>query len=83
MAKYSINLLQADLLPARALWTLNRVVTLWIVALVVMLGLIFIAQLQVNNLEVEFEAINSQNISQTSQLKKSSRHSITDKVKYN
>lgn len=69
MAKYSINLLQADLLPAKALWTLNRVVTLWIITLVVMLGLIFITQWQVNNLAAEFKVINAQNISQTSQLK--------------
>ena len=69
MAKYSINLLQADLLPAKALWTLNRVVTLWIITLVIMLGLIFITQWQVNNLAAEFKVINAQNISQTSQLK--------------
>ncbi|ASP47416.1 PilN domain-containing protein [Cognaticolwellia beringensis] len=68
MAKYSINLLQADLLPKKALWTLNRVVTLWVVTLVVMLGLIFITQWQVSNLEADFEVIKSQNISQTSQL---------------
>ncbi|ARD43953.1 PilN domain-containing protein [Colwellia sp. PAMC 21821] len=68
MAKYSINLLQADLLPAKALWTLNRVVTLWIITLVVMLVLIFITQWQVNNLAAEFKVINAQNISQTSQL---------------
>jgi len=47
MAKYSINLLQADLLPVKALWTLNRVVSLWGVALVTMLALIIISQLQV------------------------------------
>jgi len=40
MAKYSINLLQADLLPAKALWTLNRVIAVWLAALVVMLALI-------------------------------------------
>jgi len=68
VAKYSINLLQADLLPAKALWTLNRVVTLWIITLVVMLVLIFITQWQVNNLAAEFKVINAQNISQTSQL---------------
>ncbi|MFT5636389.1 MAG: Tfp pilus assembly protein PilN [Cognaticolwellia sp.] len=70
MAKHSINLLQADLLPAQALWTLNRVVALWVTALVVMLALIFIVQLQVNNLNAEFATINSLNSAQASQLAK-------------
>ncbi|MBA6389755.1 PilN domain-containing protein [Colwellia sp. BRX10-3] len=70
MAKHSINLLQADLLPAQALWTLNRVVTLWVTALVVMLALIFIVQLQVNNLNAEFATINSLNNAQVSKLAK-------------
>ncbi|MFT5812805.1 MAG: hypothetical protein ACI9VT_000542 [Psychroserpens sp.] len=70
MAKHSINLLQADLLPAQALWTLNRVVALWITALVVILALIFIVQRQVNNLNAEFATINSLNSAQASQLAK-------------
>tara|TARA_R110000744_G_scaffold343199_1_gene448413 strand:- start:378 stop:974 length:597 start_codon:yes stop_codon:yes gene_type:complete len=58
MAKHSINLLQANLLPAKALWTLNRVVGLWLVTLVVMLGLIVIAQMQLTSVEAEFETVN-------------------------
>jgi len=69
MAKHSINLLQADLLPAKALWSLNRVAALWIATLVVMLGIIFIVQLQANNVKAEFKAINSLNTIQKSQLK--------------
>jgi hypothetical protein len=69
MAKYSINLLQADLLPPKVLWTLNRVVSLWLVALTVMLILIFFVQLQVNSLNVEFQTVNSVNTNQTVQLK--------------
>lgn len=68
MAKHSINLLQADLLPEKALWTLNRVVALWAVTLVVMLALIFIVELQVNSVNAEFQKLNSQNSKQKLQL---------------
>jgi hypothetical protein len=69
MAKHSINLLQADLLPTKALWTLNRVVSVWGITLVVMLGIIFIVQMRVNNVKAEFESINSINAAQTTKLK--------------
>ncbi len=69
MAKYSINLLQADLLPPKVLWTLNRVATLWAVTLVVMLSLIFIVEMQLSNLEREFASVNAVNKNQKSQLK--------------
>ena len=68
MAKYSINLLQADLLPAKALWTLNRVIALWLIALVVMLALIFISQLELSRLNAVFQAENALNDSQSLQL---------------
>jgi len=68
MAKYSINLLQADLLPAKALWTLNRVIAVWLAALVVMLALIFIAQMQLSRLNAVFQAESALNSSQTVQL---------------
>lgn len=69
MAKYSINLLQADLLPAKVFWTLNRVVGLWGFTLFTMLALIVISQMQVDNLTREFDTINALNNSQKSQLK--------------
>ena len=69
MAKHSINLLQADLLPIKALWTLTRVVTLWGIALVIMLGLIFITQWQVNSVKAEFDTVNAINTAQTTELK--------------
>lgn len=68
MAKHSINLLQADLQAAKALWTLNRVVTLWGTTLVVMLGLVFIVQLQVSNLTTEYATAKSFNSQQKRQL---------------
>jgi hypothetical protein len=69
VAKHSINLLQADLQTVTALWTLNRVVALWGTTLVVMLGLIFIVQLQVSNLTTKFATIKSVNSQQKLQLK--------------
>ncbi len=68
MAKHSINLLQLDLLPAKALWTLNRVVGLWLVTLVVMVALIFIAQFQLSRLTAEFASENSISSNQKAQL---------------
>ena len=68
MAKYSINLLQADLQTVKALWTLKRVVALWGATLVVMLGLIFIVQLQVSHLTTEFSTAKSFNSQQKLQL---------------
>jgi Tfp pilus assembly protein PilN len=68
MAKLSINLLQADLLPEKALWTLNRVVGLWSTTLLAMFGFIFITQLQLANLETEFETVNLLNSNQKLQL---------------
>ena len=68
MAKHSINLLQADLLPEKVLWTLKRVVSLWLVVLAVMLLVIFFVQLQVSSLNVEFQALNSVNTKQQMQL---------------
>ena len=69
MAKHSINLLQADLLPTKALWSLNRVVTLWGVTLALMLSIIFIVQLQANNVKAEFDKVTSQNTTQAEMLK--------------
>ncbi|MGB2742181.1 MAG: PilN domain-containing protein [Cognaticolwellia sp.] len=68
MAKHSINLFQADLLSAKALWTLNRVVGLWAAVLVVMLVLIGIAQLQLSNLSAELQQENLLNSTQKLQL---------------
>ena len=69
MAKHSINLLQADLLPTKALWSLNRVVVLWGITLTVMLSLIFIVQWQAKEITTEFDTVNSLNTTQTETLK--------------
>lgn len=69
MAKYSINLLQADLLPPKVLWTLNRVGILWLVVLVMMLLLMLVTQWKINSLNVEFQTLNSVNTKQKVRLK--------------
>ena len=68
MAKHSINLLQADLLPAKALWTLNRVAGLWLLTLLLMLGLIVVAQMQLSSVEAELESVKLLNNNQKLQL---------------
>jgi len=68
VAKHSINLLQAELQTVKVLWTLKRVVALWGITLVVMLGLIFIVELQVSNLSTEFATAKSINSQQKLQL---------------
>ena len=68
MAKHSINLLQADLLPPKVLWSLNRVVSLWAVTLIVMIGLVFAAKFYLSNLETEFKTVNLVSSNQKLQL---------------
>ncbi|WP_085284421.1 hypothetical protein [Colwellia chukchiensis] len=68
MAKYSINLLQPDLLPAKALWTLNRVVGLWGAVLALMLVLILWVQWQVTTASTELQVAQSLNSRQQLQL---------------
>jgi len=60
--------LQAELQAVKVLWTLKRVVALWGTTLVVMLGLIFIVELQVSNLSTEFATAKSINSQQKLQL---------------
>jgi hypothetical protein len=69
MAKHSINLLQIGLLPAKALWTLNRVVAIWLVTLLVMLALILIVKMQVSSLTAQYQAVDSLKSIQELQLK--------------
>ena len=58
MAKYSINLLQDDLIPPKVLWSLNRVVGVWGAAFAIMLLILFYTQFQSSNLNTELNALN-------------------------
>jgi hypothetical protein len=57
MAKNSINLLQADLLPKKALVTLPRVVMLWSLVFIFMLSWAFFNHYQVKTLSAEHLAL--------------------------
>ena len=69
MAKYSINLLQDDLIPPKVLWSLNRVVSLWGVVFAIMLLILFYAQIQASNLNTELSALNKIKNNSQNQLK--------------
>lgn len=68
MAKFSINLLQADLLPSKAFWTLNRVVLTWVVALLIMLTAVFFSSSHQQSLMNELTKANLLQESQKSRL---------------
>lgn len=51
MSKITINLLQAELIPVKPLWSLSRVVIIWAVSLIVMLGWMFISEKEVEKQE--------------------------------
>lgn len=81
MAKYSINLLQDDLIPPKVLWSLNRVVSLWGGVFTVMLLILFYAQYQSSNLSTELNTLN--NIKNSSKNKIKNLEFQVSKVKKN
>jgi len=78
MAKNSINLLQADLLPEQPLVTLPRVVTLWSVVLLVMLSWAYLNDYQATKL-----ALKQQELSRTKNNQDNLLAQLQDKVKAN
>jgi Tfp pilus assembly protein PilN len=58
MAKHSINLLQADLLPKQALVTLPRVVMVWSVVCLIMLSWSLINNYQADQLTTQFKELS-------------------------
>ncbi|MEW6989164.1 PilN domain-containing protein [Colwelliaceae bacterium 6441] len=60
MKKASINLLQAELIPEQPLWTLKRVVSVWSIALLLMLSWLFMSQYQLTQLSNEFKVVKQQ-----------------------
>ncbi len=78
MAKNSINLLQADLLPKQALVTLPKVVTLWSVVFLFMLSWAFLNQYQVTTLSAKHIDLSQEKAKQTKLLAQ-----LQDKVKTN
>ena len=62
--KYGINLLQAELLPKRALLTLHRVVVSWTLVIAVMLLAAFYSQYQVDQLAEQLRALSKVKVKQ-------------------
>jgi Tfp pilus assembly protein PilN len=62
--KYGINLLQAELLPKRALLTLHRVVVSWTLVIAVMLLVAFYSQYQVDQLAEQLRALSKVKVKQ-------------------
>lgn len=60
MAKYTINLLQDELIPEQPLLTLSRVITLWVAALVVMLAVMFTLQATEQSLAKQSQSLAQQ-----------------------
>jgi Tfp pilus assembly protein PilN len=58
MAKLSINLLQADLLPKNALVTLPRVVGIWVVVFILMFSWSLLNNYQVNQLSIQNQELS-------------------------
>lgn len=70
MAKHSINLLQADLIPAQPLWTLNRVVAAWGVTLAVMLLWVVISEVLLSSAQSEQKKLSAINANAKAQVQK-------------
>ena len=62
--KYSINLLQAELLPKQVLLTLKRVVLSWLLVSSLMLVMAFFSQYQANNVAEQLKALNKVKVKQ-------------------
>jgi len=68
-SKYSINLLQAELLPERVLLTLNRIAIVWAVVLFVMVGWAVATHYTQQSLKVKLAIIQQENNSHNKQIK--------------
>lgn len=70
MAKHSINLLQAELIPVQPLWSLKRVVVLWGVVLAFMLTWIVISSMLLNSANNKKNDLKRINTSSNAQVEK-------------
>ena len=60
--KYSINLLQPELLPEKVLLTLPRVVLLWVTAFTLMLGWVIATDFQHQSLQDKLKVLQKEKI---------------------
>tara|TARA_B110001454_G_scaffold213668_1_gene232230 strand:+ start:142 stop:783 length:642 start_codon:yes stop_codon:yes gene_type:complete len=66
--KYSINLLQPELLPEKVLLTLSRVVIVWCLTLSVMVGWAIVTNVTQQSLNAKLTVLQQENSKQTKQL---------------
>lgn len=62
LGKHSVNLLQPELIPDKPLWSLKRVLLLWVLALFLMLAWIFFSQYQSSILESNYQQLSAEKI---------------------
>lgn len=60
LGKYSINLLQPELIPDKPFWSLKRVVLVWILALVLMIAWAYFSDYQLSQSEHKFQQLTSE-----------------------
>lgn len=78
--KYSINLLQAELLPEKVLLTLPRVVTVWLLVLFVMIGWAVATNYNQQSLKGKLSVLQQENNKYTNQLETFSEQLAARKV---
>lgn len=78
--KYSINLLQPELFPKKALLTLSRVVMVWCLVLFVMIGWAVVTHFTQESLKTKLTVLQQENSQQTKQLETLTAQLVARKV---
>ena len=79
LGKYSINLLQPELIPDKPFWSLKRVVLVWILALVLMIAWAYFSDYQLSQSEHKFQQLTSEQNSLNNKLMELEAKVETDK----
>jgi hypothetical protein len=65
VGKYSINLLQAELLPEKVFLTFSRVIALWLACLIIMVAWALLTHLQYQSLNLQNNDLKLEKVNQT------------------
>ena len=68
LGKHSINLLQPELIPKNPLWSLKRVVLVWLLALVLMITWTYFSGYQLSQSEDKYQQLNTEQTSLNNKL---------------
>ena len=68
LGKHSINLLQPELIPTKPLWSLKRVVWVWLLALVLMIAWSYFSHYQLSESEQGYQQLNAEQVSLNNKL---------------